>query len=193
MPTMYDYKTAQQILDEYEEAIPEYAEKYVEVFLRKSQEDPDDMTSAFEALVTIACAALLDKNQDPNRGVLVPLRIFQKLGPGLVDYHEDMYRDGPPTSYPSLEQRLGLRSLRPGERPHFSKKKTVDNNMNIALEVAQMIGPTPEHGDVEEAVKIVAEKRDIARATVKKAWSEHGDVAENMAIEHRIWDRCEPR
>jgi hypothetical protein len=192
MPTMYAYKSAQQILDEYEEASPEHAEKYIDIFLRKSQEDPDDMTSDFEALVAIFDAELLDEDQDPNRDVMVPLGIIQKFGHGLSAYLDDMYRDavpGSPPCYSSLEQRLGLRSSTPGERSHFSKKKTVDRNMKIALEVAQMIGPKPQRGDVEEAIKTVKEKRVTSKATVVKAWSDYGAFVLEKAVEHRIWDR----
>jgi hypothetical protein len=189
MPTMYAYKTADEIIGSAVPAGPEFVERDVENQFRRYQEDPDNKVPALEALVAAFAVALLDENQDPNRDVPVPLWVVQELGPGLIAYHDDLVRD---PNGPSLEQRLGIRSSKAGGHRQTGKEETVKRNMNYALEVAQMIGPNPEYGDVEKAIKTVREKQNVSRATVLKAWSEHGDIAWKKAVEYRIWDQSIP-
>ena len=69
------------------------------------------------------------------------------------------------------------------------KEAKREDKRNITLEVAQMIGPEPKHGDVDEAVKAVADERGISKSKVWKAWGVYGDAAQEALKRERVWDR----
>jgi len=140
MLTMYTYKTADEIIGSAVPAGPEFVERDVENQFRRYQEEPDNKVPAFEALAAALAAAL--ENQDDAS---VPLWVVREIAPGLKAYLDD------PTGL-TIEQRLGIRSSKSGGHSQIKKEKTEWRGKYIALEVAQMIGPNPEYGDVEKAV-----------------------------------------
>jgi hypothetical protein len=180
MPTMYEYKTGDEIIGSVVSAGPDFVGRDVEYQSRRSQEESDNKVPAFEALVAALATALENQND-----ASVPLWVVRQIAPGLKAYLDN------PTG-PTIEQRLGIRSSKSGGHSQIKKEKTKWRGRYIALEVAQMIGPNPKDGDVEKAIQVVKTKRNISESSVLKAWGEHGDIAWNQAVGFQIWDKSTP-
>ena len=178
---MYRYKTSDEIRGVKPDG-PEFAEEYIEGYFQKYQRDPEDKTAAFMALRLIAHAVSEDADRDPRQEVPVPLWILQALAPGLLAYPHVRDRM-------TLDQALGIKPLKSGAHHELVKEAKREDKRNITLEVAQMIGPEPKHGDVDEAVKAVADERGISKSKVWKAWGVYGDAAQEALKRERVWDR----
>jgi hypothetical protein len=194
---MYDYKPAQEILN-LMTASPKYYERDSRnrfQLWQKNPGSPANKVLAFDELAAAIGIALLDENQDPGRNASVPLWVFQELGFGLVQYHHDLVpqRDDPNLEHdrdgPSLEQRLGIRSLKAGGHSQVRKEKTQWEWRYVALEVGYCRGPDPARGDTEKAKKIVAEKLGETSDYVKDAWEVYKDHALHLLEYHHVWDR----
>lgn len=194
---MYDYKPAQEILN-LMKVSPEHYERDSRNRFQLWQQNPGSPTSkvlAFDELVAAIGIELLDENQDPSRNASIPFWVVLELGFGLVQYHHDLVPD-PDDPNPehdrdglSLEQRLGLRSLKAGGHRQTDKEKTQQEWLCVALEVGYCRGPDPARGDTEKAKEIVVEKLGKTSGYVKDAWEIYKDHALHLLEYHHVWDR----
>lgn len=174
---MRSYKPADRTLDEVHGGGPSFLDRDLEGWRREFIESPNSTAPAFEALSAIVAASPLDNDigqetdtasasASPDQTIAVPVWVLNAIFIGWNTYKERRESR-------TMEQAFGLQPMKPGARSNLTTAATKMEDMKIALEVGQIIGPQPDRGDVTRAHEIVAEQRGISTDKVEKAWKRY--------------------
>ena len=177
------YKPADRTLDEVHGSGPSFLDRDLEGWRREFMANPNSTAPAFEALCAIVAASLMDedtgletdtasKSASPDQTIAVPEWVLNAIFIGWNTYKERRESR-------TMEQAFGLQPMKPGARSNLATAATKMEDMKIALEVGQIIGPQPERGDVTKAHEIVAEQRGISIDKVEKAWKKNKSLIIN--------------